>query len=204
MGFGGNYRYSRCRHPDGCPAPFTIPAARPVRGADGIRGSLHKSNRSSGSLLANAFLVAFDAVMEPARSAPPAGSNCPAGGTGRHRRSFLLMFTLLLGPVNLPAQPAAGSIATRQLALPASLIDAAGNVYTAGIGYGAPSEPVTPGAAQTQPGGGVCSTIVALGPCSDAYVAKTDAAGNLVFGTFLGGQTDDSANAVAVDAAGNV
>jgi hypothetical protein len=113
------------------------------------------------------------------------------------------MFALLFGPAKLSSQPAPGSISTRPLALPASQIDAASNVYTAGSGYATPSYPVTPGAAQTQPGG-LCPTFFALGPCSTAYVAKSDANGNLVFGTFLGGQTDDSANAVAVDAAGNV
>ena len=33
---------------------------------------------------------------------------------------------------------------------------------------------------------------------------KADANGNLVFGTLLGGQTDDTAKAIAVDASGNV
>jgi hypothetical protein len=63
---------------------------------------------------------------------------------------------------------------------------------------------VTPGAAQTQPGGGLCPSVYAPGPCTNAYVTKSDANGNLVFGTFLGGQTDDNANAIAVDSAGNV
>jgi uncharacterized protein (TIGR03437 family) len=42
------------------------------------------------------------------------------------------------------------------------------------------------------------------GPCSDAYVGKSDAAGNIVFGTLLGGPTADGATALAVDSAGNV
>lgn len=104
--------------------------------------------------------------------------------------------------MNLSAQPAPGSITTRTLALPASLIDAAGDVYTVGIANA--GDPVTPGAAQTQPGGGLCPSLFAPAPCTSVYVAKTDANGNLVFGTLLGGQTDDSPNAVAVDAAGNV
>jgi uncharacterized protein (TIGR03437 family) len=142
--------------------------------------------------------------MESVRSVPSAGSNCPSGGTGRHGRALLPIFALFFGLMNLSAQPAPASVSTRPLALPASLIDAAGNVYTAGIGYGTPSYPVTPGAAQTQPGGGLCPSVYAPVPCSNAYVAKSDANGDLVFGTFLGGQTDDSANAVAVDTAGNV
>ena len=141
--------------------------------------------------------------MESVRCVPSLGSNCRAGGTGRHTRALLLMFAVLFVTAKLSSQPAAGAISTHPLALPASLIDAAGNVYTAGSGYATPSYPVTPGAAQTQPSG-LCPTFFALGRCSTAYVAKSDANGNLVFGTFLGGQTDDSANAVAVDAAGNV
>ena len=82
--------------------------------------------------------------------------------------------------------------------------DARQRLLAAGSGYGTPSYPVTPGAAQIQPGGGLFSTLVVLGPCSNAYVAKSDANGNLVFGAFLGGQTDDSANALAVNTAGNV
>jgi uncharacterized protein (TIGR03437 family) len=108
------------------------------------------------------------------------------------------------------AQP--GSIATVPLPVTAPLIfDAAGNLYS--IGYG----PVTPGAAQTQSGGGTCwigegiptSTRLAprltdTFPCPDAYVGKVDPSGNLLWGTYLGGPTADYATALAVDSAGNV
>ena len=43
-----------------------------------------------------------------------------------------------------------------------------------------------------------------VGPCSDAYLNKIDASGNLVWGTYLGGPTADETTAVAVDSAGNV
>ena len=117
--------------------------------------------------------------------------------------------TLLLAGT-LRAQP--GSIATVPLPVTAPLIfDAAGNLYS--IGYG----PVTPGAAQTQSGGGTCwigegiPTSTRLAPrltdtfaCPDAYVAKVDPSGNLLWGTLLGGPTADYATALAVDSAGNV
>lgn len=116
--------------------------------------------------------------------------------------------SLTLCPASLAAQTAAASIATHALPVPGSFIDSAGNVYTAGsvVGTGLP---VTPGAAQTQPGGGTCgfapgSIIAAPLSCSDAYLAKTDASGKLIFGTLLGGPTGDSATALTVDSAGNI
>ena len=67
---------------------------------------------------------------------------------------------------------------------------------------------MTPNAVQTQNGGGTCVTSNGFfdfaGPCSDAYAAKVDPKGNLVFGTWLGGPTADQTTALAVDAAGNV
>ena len=101
------------------------------------------------------------------------------------------------------AQPAAASVVSHSLPFAGSLIDAGGNVYTAGSVTGT-SLPVTPGAAQTQAGGGSCPGLFAPQPCSDAYVGKADAAGKLVFGTMLGGPSYDYATAITVDAAGNV
>ncbi|HEY1337482.1 MAG TPA: SBBP repeat-containing protein [Bryobacteraceae bacterium] len=101
----------------------------------------------------------------------------------------------------------AGAMATRLLPQGGvgspTIIDAAGNVYVTGAG-----SPVTPGAAQTQPGGGVCviggQFLAVAQPCSDAQVTKFDASGNLVFSTLLGGPTADVATALAVDSAGDV
>jgi uncharacterized protein (TIGR03437 family) len=107
--------------------------------------------------------------------------------------------TLLLAG-SLWAQP--GS--TTSIPLPANgpaIFDAAGNLYSFGDG------PVTPGAAQTQGGGGSCTESTGMidipVPCPDAYVAKVDASGNLVWGTYLGGPTADQATSLAVDGAGN-
>src|ERR1035441_5645056 len=92
--------------------------------------------------------------------------------------------------------------------------DASGNVFYFGTAHGQGNDgPVTQGAVQTQNGGGTCY-LAGLGqagstgnfpiPCTDAWVAKVDASGALAFGTLLGGQTDDSATALAVDGAGNI
>lgn len=72
-------------------------------------------------------------------------------------------------------------------------VDAAGNAYVAGI-TGSSDFPMS-SPLQDKLGGG---TI-------DTFVAKLNAAGNaLVYSTYLGGSSPDSARAIAVDAAGNV
>jgi uncharacterized protein (TIGR03437 family) len=108
--------------------------------------------------------------------------------------------TLLLAG-SLWAQP--GNIASNpQPVSGPEVFDAAGNLYSFGQG------PVTAGAAQTLNGGGTCVTGSVFfnvpGPCPDAYVAKVDPSGKLVWGTYLGGPTADQAAALAVDGAGNV
>jgi uncharacterized protein (TIGR03437 family) len=62
---------------------------------------------------------------------------------------------------------------------------------------------VTPGAFQRQYNPGVCGTWQVEFPCTDAFAAKFDPAGRLVFATYLGGSRDDGATGVAVDPAGN-
>ena len=149
--------------------------------------------------------------MESVRTVPRRGADCTTRVSLRPSSNFLfiLVFCLsFLTPV-LPAQPVAGSITTHALPFAAvsPYIDAAGNVYTTGASNGSG---VTAGAAQTQTGGGTCYAVVPLAgatesfPCADAYIAKADASGNLIFGTLLGGPTDDYGTALAVDAAGNV
>ena len=102
----------------------------------------------------------------------------------------------------------AGSIATQSLPFfGQTTFDAAGNMYVTGTGG-----PITPGAAQTQPGGGYCFSAAATerigifpgSPCTDAYIGKFDPSGNPIFGTYLGGPANDAGTALAVDSAGNV
>ena len=130
------------------------------------------------------------------RNASPV-PRCLTRETVGHARSFAIALTFLAGP--LIAQ-SAGFVAIPTFG--ASIFDAAGNLYTIGSG------PVTPGAAQTQNGGGTCllsnGFFGYVSPCPDAYVGKVDVTGKLVFGTYLGGTTYDQATAIAVDAAGNV
>jgi hypothetical protein len=124
--------------------------------------------------------------------------------TVRHGRTLLLAVTLLTGGLagSPPAQP--GSITSiNESVYGPGIFDAAGNMYTFQSG------PVTAGAAQTQNGGGTCvlpgnGFFGVFGPCSDAYVNKIDASGNLVWGAYLGGPTADQSTAVAADNAGNV
>jgi hypothetical protein len=71
-------------------------------------------------------------------------------------------------------------------------LDSAGNAYVAGQTESA-SFPTTPGVLDTTLGGG-----------GDAFVAKLDPAGTVLFSTFLGGASGgEVANALAVDFAGN-
>lgn len=71
-------------------------------------------------------------------------------------------------------------------------VDASGNVYIAGE-TSSLNLPVTPGVVQSSNRGN-----------QDAFVAKFDPAGRPLFVTYLGGAGIDIANAIAVDAAGNV
>src|SRR5262245_19683204 len=73
-------------------------------------------------------------------------------------------------------------------------VDSAGAAYVAGFTHST-DFPTTPGAFDTSFNGG--SFI------GDAFVTKLDASGSaLVSSTFLGGTSEDEANAIAVDSAG--
>ncbi len=142
--------------------------------------------------------------MESLRSVRSGGSNRLTRESGLYGRAFLLAFTVCFHALDLSAQSAVGSITRHAIPFSGSLIiDSAGNVYSAGNVTGT-SQPVTPGAAQIQAGGGTCAGFMVPQPCSDAYVGKADSNGNLVFGTRLGGPNFEYATALAVDAGGNV
>ena len=141
--------------------------------------------------------------MESVRCVLSGGSNRPIREAVLYGRALLLAFTVGFHPSDLSAQPVAAGITSHSIPFPGSFIDAAGNVYTAGSVTGT-SPLVTPGAAQTQGGGGTCPGLRFPEPCSDAYVGKADAVGNLVFGTLLGGPNFDYATGLTVDADGNV
>jgi len=76
---------------------------------------------------------------------------------------------------------------------PSMTIDSAGNAYVAGL-TNSTDFPVTAGAFDATYNGGEW----------DAFVAKLDSSGSsLVYATFLGGSSQDRAESIAVDAAGN-
>jgi len=117
-----------------------------------------------------------------------------------------LLVIACYSPAN--AQPLAGSIKTYNLPLPqgSSAVDVAGNVYSTTSVM--PPATTTPGAAQTQSGGGTCLLITppsgSPAPCYQAYIVKSDASGNTVFATYLGGASNSNGEVIAADASGNV
>jgi hypothetical protein len=79
-------------------------------------------------------------------------------------------------------------------------VDAAGNAYISG--YTNSTDLPTYNAFQSQPSGGTCGTAPSTSPCFDAFVAKLDASGSIVYATYLGGGADDFAQGIAVDTEG--
>jgi uncharacterized protein (TIGR03437 family) len=123
-----------------------------------------------------------------------------------------LIALILVFAVSAVAQLVPGSISTiQQPSAGHPVFDAFGNTYYL-------SGPPTPGAAQTQPGGGLCLGGQPLqtriggrifnGPgveaCPDASVIKVDPSGNQTWGTLLGGPGTDNGTALAIDTNGNV
>jgi len=92
---------------------------------------------------------------------------------------------------------------------PAALaVDGAGYAYVAG-GAG-PGITTTGGAYQPQLAPGSCPPPTPGGPnpgpvyaCPDAFVMKFSPSGSLIYSTYLGGSSIDSANAIAIDSSGN-
>jgi uncharacterized protein (TIGR03437 family) len=117
---------------------------------------------------------------------------------------YARIFTICFAAANLVAQPTPGSVVSHKLPLGGapSVIDPAGNVYA--IGGNNSGLGVTPGAAQTKPGGGGCFIPMSIVPCYDVFIVKANAAGNTVFASLLGGPTNDSGSALTVDQGGNV
>jgi uncharacterized protein (TIGR03437 family) len=85
-------------------------------------------------------------------------------------------------------------------------VDPQGNVYVVGETVSA-DFPVTPGALQQLhagvPGSFYDYLYYLSVPRPDAFIAKFDASGRLMYSTYLGGALDDIAYAVAADAQGN-
>jgi hypothetical protein len=120
-------------------------------------------------------------------------------------RVLVLICAIAFGPL-AHSQPAPGGIVTRKVPSTTLLSDSAGNLYFTGSVSPGQITP-SPGAPQPQPGGGTCIASPSPflpRPCTDAFLEKTDANGNLLFATYLGGPTDDFGSKLAIDSAGNI
>ena len=124
--------------------------------------------------------------------------------TGRHGKdSFVSKLTTdarMVYSFRLGGSVPAYSASPQEVeALTAIAVDSSGNAYV--TGYTAYTDfPTTSGAAfRTAPGAGICGNSI----CLDAFVSKVNASGtDLVYSTYLGGNSIDYANAIAVDADG--
>ena len=145
--------------------------------------------------------------MKSIRSAQSLGSYGRTSVTIRYNalRALVLICALALGPL-AHSQPAPGGIVTRKVPSTTLLSDSAGNLYFTGSVSPGQITP-SPGAPQPQPGGGTCIASPSPflpRPCTDAFLEKTHANGNLLFATYLGGPTDDFGSKLAIDSAGHI
>ncbi len=136
-----------------------------------------------------------------AAAAPDAGASGFPTTAGAHRPTAGEGFVAKLSP-NLDRLLYS---TLTQLAPADMAIDGEGSVYLAGTAFA--DFVATPGAFQTQNGGGSCSSGRTRGeplPCPDAWVARLNPAGSeLVYATRLGGSAEERAVSIAVDAQGN-
>lgn len=134
-------------------------------------------------------------------------SNCPRRVASCHR-AWWFPLVVTIGLNAAPASQTAFNYLSLAITANAVAVDANGNTYITGsTGSGLP---ITPGAFQTQFVGGQCLIAIGPGPgvdsytCSDAFAMKLDPSGNIVWATFLGGNGNDTGQAIAVDAQGYV
>lgn len=78
-----------------------------------------------------------------------------------------------------------------------------GNTYFTG-NINVTTLPTTPNAFQPSLPQSTCFFLFSNYPCTHAFVVKLNAAGNVVWATYLGGNGADSGSAIAVDAGGDV
>jgi hypothetical protein len=82
-------------------------------------------------------------------------------------------------------------------------IDAEGNAYVAGM-TSSPDFPASDDAVQPAIGRGFCLNGSQERYCYDGFVAALSPSGSRLWSTYLGGDDDDSANGIAIDAAGSL
>ena len=125
------------------------------------------------------------------------GKNAARLSLGAYNPDLPLIIDPVVFAVDANAAPA-GSMA----------VDSSGNIYLAGT-TGTSSFETTEGSLQPSLGGGTCSSQAGTMPpyyfpCPDAYVIKLSANGAVIYATYLGGDGNDAADAIAVDSSGNV
>ena len=147
---------------------------------------------------ASSIVIVEEIPMKSCNDKRPDASGLLGGGAVR------LIALIVLFAASALAQLAPGNISTiQQPFVGHAVFDASGNTYYL-------SGQPTPGAAQTQSGGGLCIGGPGFhgGPgveaCPDASVIKVDPSGNQSWGTLLGGPTADNGTALAIDTDGNV
>ena len=117
---------------------------------------------------------------------------------------ILALVANVLGAQNLPRfLYSYGQTPFNRVGITAIATDAAANTYITGT---APPRAIatTPGALQPQSqNSGTCGVINPL-PCNGSFVVKLDAAGSVVFATYLPGNGATASYALAVDRGGNV
>ena len=168
-----------------------------------VTNQIHSVSRFRLPLLVVILALAFVAGTEPAHQSAVANSSdaqllCPsaiAGKTDRDRSPGpeVLQFRfgahrteLLSVDPTLTWNTFLGGFGIDEGAS-ALALDSSGNVYVAGSGNAPWGSPVR-----------------AYSGDDDAFVAKLDSNGNLVWNTFIGGAQSDLATALAVDASGNI
>ena len=126
--------------------------------------------------------------------------SCLSGLPGFILAAMLAMPLDAAEPVGRPFSPALPNVTITALTT-----DALGNTYVTGT-ISSPGLPTTPKASQPSYHATVCPAISPQSgpyPCRDSFVVRYDASGQLVYATYLGGNGNDDASGIAVDAEGN-
>ncbi len=153
---------------------------------------------ATGSAYVTGYANSPDFPLGSTASATPGGGTC---GVGLDTYPCFDVFITKLNPAGT------GLVYTTYLGgggddvATGIAIDSAGNAYIAG--YTNSNNLSTSGAAQATFGGGTCGVVPTTYPCYDAFAAKLDSQGALLYCTYLGGNSDDIAQGIAVGAAGN-
>lgn len=150
-----------------------------------------KSNNSGNAVALDvagrAYVTGFtDSIAFPTKNpvqAANGGGRFDAFVTALNAKGTALVYSTYLG----------GTGADRGLGI---AVDSSGSAYATGI-TGSAKFPTTMGAYQTNYGGGSTS-----GNGGDAFVARFNGDGSLVFSTYLGGMGDDLGRGIALDSAG--